>query len=158
MESTKIMNSKRGMIMGNTMMGNDMMCNNMGMAMPTNQMNMMMMPRANMSMEKCEDGMKIMCTTTDESAAEMMKNLCSMLCGGMTSMCMMMNGMVMMNCNMMMGMCKYDMTNDGMCITWTSGDDMTCKMIQECCDCMVCMMECGCTTVMCMSNTPVCCC
>jgi hypothetical protein len=142
-------------------MGKRMMMNNnmgMDMSMPMNQMNMMMIPRATMKMEKCENGMKMMCMTKDETAAAMMQNLCSMLNGGMTSVCMMMNGMKMMECNMMMGMCKCEMTMDGMMITWTSGDEMMCNMIQKCCDCMMKMMECGYTAVMCMNNTPVCCC
>ena len=138
------------------MMGNGMMAGNM--SMPAGQMNMMMMPRAMMKMEKCEGGMKVMCTCRDETACNMMQNLCSMLSGGMVSMCAMMNGMMMMNCNMMMGMCKCEMVPDGMCMTWTSKDPMMCEMIQNCCDCMKSMMDNGCTMMMCMNNTPVCCC
>lgn len=152
METTKMMSSRMSM----------MMCNNMGMGMnmsiPTGQMNMMMIPRVTMKMEKCEDGMKVMCMTTHETDTAMMQNLYTMLCGSMTSMSMMMNGMMMMNYNMVMGMCKCEMTTDGICITWTSGDDMMCKIIQECHDCMVSMMECGCTAVMSMNNIAVCCC
>ncbi|WP_243124081.1 hypothetical protein [Clostridium tyrobutyricum] len=85
-----------------------------------------------------------MCTTKDETAVAMMQNLCSMLSGEMTSISMMMNGIKMIECNMMM--------------TWTSGDNMMCKIIQKCCDCMMNMMECGCTAVICMNNSPVCCC
>ncbi|WP_010233638.1 hypothetical protein [Clostridium arbusti] len=152
---TKIMGSNM-----NKMMGKGMMMNNgMGMMdMPMTQMNMMMIPRMEMKMEKCENGMKMMCMSKDETAASMMQNLCSMLSGGMTSMCMMMNGMKMMECNMMMGMCKCEMATDGMCMTWTSGDEMMSSMIHRCCDCMMSMMECGCNAVMCMNNTPVCCC
>lgn len=138
------------------MMDPKMMMGTMGAPMP--QMNMMMMPRAKMTMEKCKDGMKMMCMASDETACAMMQNLCTMLSGGMVSCSMMMNGMMMMNCNMMMGMCKCEMTKDGLCMTWTSGDAMMCKMIQMCCDCMMNMMDCGCTAVMCMNNTPVCCC
>lgn len=144
------------MMMGKSMM----MGNNMGMNMsvPAGQMNMMMIPRATMKMEKCQDGMKMMCMTKDETAAAMMQNLCQMLAGGMTGMTMMMNGMMMMNCNMMMGLCKYEMMDDGIMMMWTSGDAMTCKMIQACCDAMMSMMECDCTMVVSINNTPVCCC
>ncbi|BAH06086.1 hypothetical protein CKR_1035 [Clostridium kluyveri NBRC 12016] len=66
------------------------------MSMPMTQMNTMMIPRVTMKMEKCENGMKVICMTKDETAAAMMQNLCSMLSGGMASMSMMMNGMKMM--------------------------------------------------------------
>lgn len=155
METMKMMHSKMNM-----MMGKNMMMNNMGMDMPmqSQQMNMMMIPRVNMKMEKCENGIKVMCMTKDETSAAMMQNLCSMLNGGMVSMCMMMNGMKMMEFNMMMGICKYEMTMDGISMTWTSGDNMICQMMQRCCDCMMSMMDCGCTAVMCMNSTPICCC
>jgi hypothetical protein len=152
-----MMESRSGMMMGNNMMMGSNMGMGMNMSMPAGQMNMMMIPRGTMKMEKCDGGMKVMCTTTDATACAMMQNLCTMLSGGMVSMCMMMNGMMMMNCNMMMGMCKCEMMQDGISMTCTSGDAMMCKMIQGCCDCMMCMMDCGCTTVMCMNNTPVCC-
>ncbi|WP_242842598.1 hypothetical protein [Clostridium tyrobutyricum] len=64
--------------------------------------------------------MKIICTTKDETAVAMMQNLCSMLSGEMTSISMMMNGIKMIECNMMM--------------TWTSEDNMMCKIIQKCCN------------------------
>ena len=34
----------------------------------------------------------------------------------------MMNGMMVCCCNLTMGMCKCEMTEDGVCITCTSGD------------------------------------
>ncbi|BCM89791.1 hypothetical protein IAD21_01639 [Abditibacteriota bacterium] len=122
-----------------------------------NMSNMMMVPRCTMTMSKCDGGMMMTCTSTDQMAIGMMQNLCSMMSGGMTSMCMMMNGMMVMNCNMMMGMCKFEMTGEGMMMTCTSGDAMMCQMIQSCCDCMMTMMNCGCTCYLCMNNMPVCC-
>ena len=147
------------MAMDRSMMGMSPAGAGMGMNMPmaAGGMNMMMIPRCTMKMEKCKDGMKMMCMATDETAAAMMQNLCTMLAGGMMSMHMMMNGMMMMTCNMMMGMCKVDMTADGVCVTWSCGDAKTCKMIQECCQCMMTMMECGCTCCVCMNCTPMCC-
>lgn len=147
-----MMDSNKTMMMNNTMGMN----NNMNMS-STMGMNMMMIPRASMKMEKMDNGMHVMCMCSDQTSTAMMQNLCSMLSGGMVNMCMMMNGMKMMDCNMIMGMCKCEMTNDGMNITWTNADPMLCKMIQACCDCMMKMMECECTTVMSMNNTPVCC-
>lgn len=149
MEST-MMESKMGM-MGGMGMQSGTMNGMMGMG------GMMMMPRCTMKMEKCEGGMMLTCSSSDETAAMMMQNLCNMMMGGMTSMCMMMNGMMVMNCNMMMGMCKFEMTTDGMMMTCTSGDPMNAKMIQACCDCMMTMMESGCSCCLCMNNMPVCC-
>ncbi len=120
-------------------------------------MNMMMIPRCTMKMEKCDGGMKMMCSCADATAAAMMQNLCTMMGGSMVSCCMMMNGMMMMCCNMAMGMCTCEMTKDGMCMMWTSGDAKCCAMIQACCDAMMEMMKNGCTCCMSMNNTPVCC-
>jgi hypothetical protein len=153
MESTTMTEST----MGSNMTGMMGMSPMGGMSMPSAMSNMMMIPRCTMKMEKCEGGMMVMCSSTDEMAVGMMQNLCNMMSGGMTSMCMMMNGMMVMNCCMTMGMCKMEMTSNGMTMTWTSGDATVCKMIQECCDCMMCMMEGGCTCCMCMNNMPVCC-
>lgn len=136
-------------MMGMPMMG--------GMGMPSGMGSMMMVPRCTMTMEMCEGGMKVMCSTTDQMAMGMMQNLCMMMSGGMTTMCMMMNGMMVMNCNMTMGMCRFETTEDGMMMMCTSGDAMACRMIQSCCDCMMSMMQNGCTCYMCMNNMPVCC-
>lgn len=131
--------------------------NTMSMSPMMNMGNMMMMPRCSMTMEKCEGGMMMSCMSSDATAVAMMQNLCNMMAGGMVSMCMMMNGMMAMNCNMMMGTCKMEMTENGMTMTCTSGDEMACRMIQACCDCMNTMMECGCMCCMCMNGMPVCC-
>jgi hypothetical protein len=120
-------------------------------------MNMMMIPRCTMTMERCEGGMMMSCTTKDEAACMMMQNLCTMMGGGMVGCCMMMNGMVTMCCSMTMGMCKMEMMKDGMMMTWTSGDAATRMMIEACCDAMMKMMEGGCTCCMTMNMTPVCC-
>src|SRR4051812_33022626 len=46
-------------------------------------MNMMMVPRCTMTMEKCTGGMKITCTCEDAMSAGMLQNLCTMMAGGM---------------------------------------------------------------------------
>lgn len=126
--------------------------------MPANAgMNMMMMPRCSMQMEKCKGGMMMTCTADSAMATGMMQNLCQMMNGSMVSCCMMMNGMMMMTCNLTMGMCKCEMTKTGMMITCTSGDKACCDMIQACCDAMMAMMKGGCTCCVCMNGTPVCC-
>src|SRR5437868_4206048 len=117
----------------------------------------MMVPRCQMTMEKCKGGMKITCKCDDAMSATMLQNLCSMMAGGMCSCCMMMNGMMVCSCNMTMGMCKCDQTKDGVCITCTSGDADCCAMIQACCDCMSAMSKAGCVCCLCMNNMPVCC-
>lgn len=133
-----------------------------GMGMPSMPgmsagMNMMMVPRCTMMMEKCEGGMKIVCKCDDKMAAGTLQSLCTMLAGTMCSCAMMMNGMMVCCCNMMMGMCKCEMTEDGCVMTCTSGDGDCCKMIQACCDCMTSMMDAGCCCCMMMNNMPVCC-
>ncbi len=120
-------------------------------------MNWLMVPRCTLKMEKCTGGMKITCSCDDKMACGMVQNLCKMLAGGMCSCCVMMNGMMVCCCNLTMGMCKCDMTKDGVCITCTSGDPKCCEMIQACCECMGCMLDCGCTCCVMMNNTPVCC-
>ena len=117
-------------------------------------MQMCMVPRCTMKMEKCKDGFKMTCTCEDEVAAATLQNMCKMLCDGMCSCCCMMNGMMMCQCNMMMGMCKCADCPDGVCVTYTSGDKECCAMIQACCDCM----KAGCMCCVCMGGMPVCCC
>jgi hypothetical protein len=141
------------------MMGMGGMTGMPGMSTPATMAptNMMMVPRCTMKMEKCNGGMKITCTCSDQMSCTMMQNLCGMLSGGMVSCCMMMNGMMVCCCNLTMGMCKCEMTKDGCTVTCTSGDAACGAMIQGCCDCMNVMMKSGCTCCMMMNNTPVCC-
>src|SRR3954466_16194203 len=114
--TTAMMMERAGMSMG---MGSSGM-GTMGMpaTMPTG-MNMMMVPRCTMKMEKCPGGMKITFTCDDAMAAGMLQNLCTMMAGGMCSCCMMMNGMMVCCCNLMMRMCKCEMTEGGCTITCT---------------------------------------
>src|SRR5438105_15838895 len=76
-------------------------------------MNLMMVPRCTMKMEKCPGGMKITCTCDDAMSAGMLQNLCTMMAGGMCSCCMMMNGMMACCCNLIMGMCKCEPPQNG---------------------------------------------
>src|SRR6476659_1926310 len=96
--------------------------------------NMMMVPRCTITMEKATGGMKILCKTDDKMSASMMQNLCAMLMGSACSCCVMMNGMMVCTCNLTMGMCKCEATDDGVCITCTSGDSSCSAMIQACCN------------------------
>ena len=48
-------------------------------------MNMMMVPRCKMTLEKCAGGMKITCACDDKVSAGMLQNLCTMMAGGMCS-------------------------------------------------------------------------
>jgi len=154
MTSAMMMMERAGMMTGM----NPMMTGAMGgtATMPTTPQ-CMMVPRCTMKMEKSKDGMMITCSSDDKMSATMMQNLCTMMAGGMCSCCMMMNGMMVCCCNMTMGMCKCEMTENGVCITCTSGDPACCAMIQACCDCMMAMCKAGCTCCICMNNMPVCC-
>src|SRR5690348_3422966 len=107
---------------------------------PTGMPSAMMVPRCTYKFEKCTGGMKIVCSCEDKMACSMVQNLCTMLVGGMCSCCVMLNGMTVCCYNMTMGMCKYEMTEDGVCVTCTSGDSKCCEMIQACCDCLSVMM------------------
>jgi hypothetical protein len=117
----------------------------------------MMVPRCKITMEKCAGGMKMICKCDDKMSATMLQNLCSMMAGGMCSCYCIMNGMMMCCCNLTMGMCKCEATEDGCCITCTSGDPACCAMIQACCDCMGAMTKAGCVCCICMNNMPICC-
>lgn len=119
--------------------------------------NYMMVPRCTMRFEKCAGGMKIMCTCDDTVACGMMQNLCMMLQNGLCSCCCTMNGMVVCCCNLTMGMCHCEVTDDGCCVTCTSGDPKCCEMIQSCCECLCAMCAAGCACCLMMNNTPVCC-
>jgi hypothetical protein len=127
-----------------------------GMMSPMMMNSMMMAPRCTIKMERMTGGMKMTCMCDDKTSAEMMKNLCMMMQGGMMSCCMMMNGMMCCCCNMgMMGMCKMEMTEMGCVMTCTSGDSNCMKMIQSCCDCMMAMMMPGNTCCMMMNGMPI---
>jgi hypothetical protein len=117
----------------------------------------LMVPRCTLKFEKFTGGMKIHCSCDDKMATSMVQNLCTMLAGGMCSCCVSYNGITVCTCNMTMGLCKYEMTDDGCCITCTSGDAKCCEMIQACCDCLCCMTEAGCTCCVYLNNTPLCC-
>ncbi len=124
---------------------------------PTAVPSTMMVPRSTFKVERCTGGFKIQCYCDDKVACSMVQNLCSMLSGGMCSCCVMLNGMTVCHYNLTMGMCKYEMTEDGVCITCTTGDTKCCEMIQACCDCLSCCLEAGCTCCVLISNSPVCC-
>src|SRR4051812_24527239 len=59
--------------MGAPTMGTGMMG---GTSTMPSGMNMMMVPRCTMTMEKCPGGMKITCTCEDATSAGMLQNLC----------------------------------------------------------------------------------
>jgi len=146
-------------LMPQSMPGMSTMMSGMGTQMPAAPaMNVMMVPRCKMKMEKCTGGMKIMCSCEDKMAASMLQDLCAAMPGAMCSCCCMMNGMMLCCCNLAMGVCKCEATKDGVCITCTTGDKNCCSMIQACCDTMSMMMGCGCSCHIMMNNMPVCCC
>ena len=126
------------------------------MAMPAGGMGMMV-PRCTIRMETMSGGMRMTCMGIDEMSTRMMQNLMGMMGSGMMSCAMMLNGMTAMRCNMMLGMCRTEMTDDGMVISYTSGDAAMMAMIQAACECMSMMMQQGCSCCVMMNNMPVCC-
>lgn len=130
----------------------------MGTAAPsTPGMNMMMVPHCTMTFAKCPGGMKVTCSCEDKVSAAMVQNLCTMMAGGLLSCCCTMSGMMVCCYNMVMAHCKCEPTEDGVCITCTSGDPSCCAMIEACCASMTAMMKAGCSCCLMMNNMPVCC-
>ncbi|MFL5620732.1 MAG: hypothetical protein ACJ79A_20315 [Gemmatimonadaceae bacterium] len=126
------------------------------MAMPASGTGMMV-PRCTIRMETMSGGMRMTCMGVDEMSTRMMQNLMGMMGSGMMSCAMMLNGMMVMRCNMTMGMCRTEMTDEGMVISYTSGDPAMMAMIQATCNCMAMMMQQGCSCCVMMNNMPVCC-
>ena len=118
---------------------------------------MTMVPRCTVRFEKCTGGLKVYCTCEDRTACGVVQNLCAALAGGLVSCCAQFNGLTVYSCNFVMGLCRCESTEDGVCITCTSGDAKCCEMLQACCDCLSCMVEAGCTCCVFMNNTPICC-
>ncbi|MGQ0636626.1 MAG: hypothetical protein ACT4QC_18605 [Planctomycetaceae bacterium] len=116
-----------------------------------------MLPRCTIKLEKCKGGFKICCSCDDAVACNMLQNLCKMLEGGLCGCCCLQNGICVCTCNFGTANCKCEETEDGVCITCTSGDAKCCQMLQACCDCLCTCLECGCTCCVTINNTPVCC-
>jgi hypothetical protein len=119
--------------------------------------NFVMVPRCTFKVEKCTGGFKFTCTCDDKLSCSMVQNLCTMLAGGLCSCCCTYNGFTVYYCNFTMGTCRYETTENGVCVTCTSGDPQCCQMIQACCDCLYQLLEAGCTCCFLMNSTPVCC-
>jgi hypothetical protein len=127
------------------------------MGAPAAMPSTMMVPRCTFRVEKCQGGFRIRCSCEDKVAVTLVQNLCSMLQSGMCSCCCMLNGMVVCCCYLTMGTCRYDVIEDGICVTCTSGDSKCCQMLQACCDCLSACMDAGCTCCLSLNSTPICC-
>jgi hypothetical protein len=119
--------------------------------------NWLMVPRGTLRFEKCQGGFKVRCACDDPTACGVVQNLCAALAGGLVSCGVQLNGLTVCTCNFLMGMCRCETTEDGVCLTCTSGDAKCCEMLQACCDCLGGLLEAGCTCCLMMNNTPVCC-
>lgn len=119
--------------------------------------NWLMVPRCTYRFEKCQGGFKMYCVCEDRTACGVVQNLCAALAGGLVSCCVQYNGLTVCTCNFFMGNCRCEATEDGVCITCTSGDPKCSEMLQAYCDCLHCCLDAGCTCCLLMSNTPVCC-
>ena len=118
---------------------------------------MCVVPKCEIKIEKCTGGMKIMCSCEDEMSAATLQNMCKMMASGMCSLCCMMNGMMMCQCNLAMCKCVCTNTEEGVCITCTSGDKDCAKMCQACCECTMACMQAGCMCCVCFGGMPCCC-
>jgi hypothetical protein len=124
---------------------------------PAATANWLMVPRCTVRFEKCQGGFKCYCTCEDRTACGVVQNLCAALAGGMFSCSVTLNGLPVCTCNFLMGMCRCETTEDGVCISCTSGDAKCGEMLQACCDNLSRLIEAGCTCCVLLSNTPVCC-
>jgi hypothetical protein len=119
--------------------------------------NYLMVPRCTVRFEKCQGGLKIRCVCDDQTACGVVQNLCAALAGGMVSCGMQFNGLTVCTCNFLVGLCRCETTEDGVCLTCTSGDPACCEMLQAYCDCLARQIESGCTCYVSINNTPICC-
>ena len=119
--------------------------------------NWCVLPRCEISFEKCTGGLKIHCKCADEIACGTLQNLCKMLCDGLCCCSCTCNGIECCRICLTQGICKCEYTKDGCCISCTSGDAKCCAMLQACCKCLECCCESGCCCYVCFNNTPVCC-
>lgn len=119
--------------------------------------NCFVVPRCEMTVEKCPTGCKIICKCPDEVACGSLQNLCNMLAGGLCSCACTYNGIPCCQFSWCCGRCTCEATTDGVCITCHSGDKECCQMIQACCDCLATCLKAGCCCYLSFNNTPVCC-
>jgi len=119
--------------------------------------NVCILPRCELKFEKCEGGIKISCCCEDDVACGALQNLCKMLQGGVCNCCCVWNGQSVFQCNLCCGHTKCEMTQNGCCITCTSGDNGCCEMLQACCDSLCACCKAGCTCCISFGGTPVCC-
>lgn len=119
--------------------------------------NWCVLPRCEMTFEKCTGGFKIYCRCDDEVSCGTLQNLCRMLCDGMCSCSCTCNGIQVCQCNLTMGHCTCEYTKDGVCIQCVSGDQKCCAMLQACCDCLEACCQSGCCCYLSFNGTPVCC-
>ena len=119
--------------------------------------NVCVVPRCELTFEKCKGGCKINCRCPDQVSAATLQNLCQALCDGTCSCCCTWNGVQVCNISLCCGHCKVENTKDGCCITCISGDTKCCDMIQACCECLETCVSSGCCCYVSFGNTPVCC-
>lgn len=119
--------------------------------------NVCILPRCELKFEKCDGGIKISCCCTDDVACGALQNLCKMLQGGVCNCSCIWNGQTIFQCNLCCGHTKCEMTQNGCCITCTSGDQNCCAMLQACCDSLCMCCKAGCTCCISLGGTPICC-
>jgi len=120
--------------------------------------NWCLVPRCELRIEKCKEGIKLHCSCDDEIACATLQNLCRSLAGGTCSLSCQWNGMTLFDCKLICGNCKIECTDKGCCISCCSGDKACCEIIQACCEALACCLKNGCCCYLCINGTPICCC
>ncbi|WP_437230499.1 hypothetical protein SH661x_001999 [Planctomicrobium sp. SH661] len=115
-------------------------------------------PRCELRVEKCKDGVKLHCSCEEEIACATLQNLCRSLAGGQCSVTCQWNGITVFDCKLVCGNCKIECTEEGCCISCCSGDQACCEITQACCEALACCLKNGCCCFVCISGTPICCC
>lgn len=120
--------------------------------------NWCVVPRCELRLEKCKEGVKLHCCCEDEISCATLQNLCRSLAGGTCSVRCHWNGVCLCDCKLACGNCKIEFTEDGCCISCCTGDQACCEMLQACCEAIACCQKNGCCTYVCLNDTPICCC
>ena len=96
------------------------------------------------SFEKCKGGFRIQCCCDDSAECSDLQCLCAAIGEGNCSCCCTRNEKPICTFNLGCDRCKCENTDDGCCITCTSGDAECCEMLEACCDCLECCCQNGC--------------
>src|SRR5437868_10893040 len=86
-------------------------------------------PCCTMKVEKCNGGVKFICTCSNEQHAATLQESCKVLSGGKISFCCTSNGKVVCQCDLCMCECECTAVKNGVCFTCCSSDKNCCNLI-----------------------------